>query len=584
MSKLSHTAPSEAAVVTDVNLPSAFVRVHDATSSWLCQEEFVEQLLPQGKLPIDRWTAEGRVSAVKSGPHRSVLRIVTPVGVLFVKKYAVTDWTGRLLHLVRPPAAVREWNAIDAVRQAGIPTVEALAVGTVRAGLWTGESWLLTREIPDVTPLDEFVKDRRSPGGFSRSKRALLACQLGRLIGRMHAAGFVHRDLHAGNILVRSSGEAISVWLIDLHEIRPVRFLSVESAGRNLALFDHFFLGLATPSDRRRFFAAWWDEVGTLRNSPSAPRSESAACRQIDAHCRAAEASAFAKRDRKWRRGNRRLIVADSNGVACRGLAPFGKERLKAWRDAAEDASPMSGNDSDGAEIVVRSFPPVPSLLARLRARWTGMGAARTAWEMGHALLRRRIQAVLPVACVDRTATGEHSRLLLDVRSRSTLEDILRMRDWPSLRPNLSRRLIEQSARLIRRLHDAGFVHESLSIQGLRVSGSDDLTVSFDDLHAVRKMACVSHPDRVAQLALLARSMESSASMKATDRMRFVRAYLSAAPAGWGKPSFVRRERAMCRALWRDVAGQIGAARNGITRSVDAGTIKPVDRLRHRAA
>jgi tRNA A-37 threonylcarbamoyl transferase component Bud32 len=556
----------------------------------------VGQLLPNGQLPIDRWRAERRVSAVKSGPHRTVLRVESPAGVLFVKKYVVGGWAGRLLHLFRSPAALREWNAIDAVRAAGIPTVEPLAVGTIRQGLWAHESWLLTREIPDVVPLDEFVKQRHAGGRFSVSARGNLARQLGQLIGRMHAASLVHFDLHAGNILVRASGDELSVWLIDLHEIRQRRFLSIESAARNLALFDHFFLRQASRSDRRRFFAAWWDEFRACRPVPTGSGAESTACRETDAVCRAAKAGAYAKRDRKWRRGNRRLIVADGNGVTCRGLAFLGKERLKALRDATEDTAPRVSGVTNlaaaSAALVThqgpgweqRNFVPGKTFATRLIARWTGSAPARNAWEMGHALLRRHIAAVHPLACVERTAIDETSHVLLDVGSTSTLAKFLSALDQTSDRRRVLRGVVERAARLIRHLHEAGFIHESLSPETIRLSNSQDRAIVMDGLEHVRSIGSVTYRDRVTQLESLLKNLGSTSAFRATDRVRFVRTYLSTSDDSWCKPQFARWERAAFRTLWRDIASRSVSFDRASAGAFDEGVARLRRTSRNRAA
>lgn len=582
----------------DVAPPSAFVRVKSGSSTWLCREDLVGQLLPNGQLPIDRWSAERRVSAVKSGPHRTVLRIESPVGVLFVKKYVVSDWAGRLLHLLRLPAAEREWNAIAAVRAARIPTVEPLAVGTIRVGIWTRESWLLTREIPDVVPLDEFVAQRHASGRFSVSARGNLAQQLGRLIGRMHAASLVHFDLHAGNILVRASGDDVSVWLIDLHEIRQRHTVSIEAAARNLALFDHYFLGQASRSDRRRFFAAWWDEIQKSHPRSIGSGTESTTCREVDAVCRSSEAAAYAKRDRKWRRGNRRLIVADGKGVTCRGLAGLGKEQLKAWRETTEvaqsnvrvDGLPDPGESSSTLglhqtrECELRHFAPADSPAARLIARWSGGGPARNTWEVGHALRRRHIAAVHPLACVDRTAIDETSHVLLHVGPTSTLGESLRTLDLSADRRRAVRGLVERAARLIRRLHDSGFVHESLSPETIRVSNSQDRAIVLDGLEHVRCIGRVTYRDRVAQLEWLANSLRPTAAFRAADSVRFVRTYLSAVDDSWSRPRFARWARAAFRTLWRDLASRVGPVHNAGARVVDAEVIKLRQTSQHRAA
>ncbi len=64
---------------------------------------------------------------------------------------------------------------------------------------------------------------------------AACAEQLGRLIGRMHAAGAVHRDLKAANFLARDASGGVEVWLVDLDGLQIGRRINVARRARNVA-------------------------------------------------------------------------------------------------------------------------------------------------------------------------------------------------------------------------------------------------------------------------------------------------------------------------------------------------------------
>ena len=59
--------------------------------------------------------------------------------------------------------------------------------------------------------------------------------ELGRLIGRMHAAGIGHRDLKPANLLVVKGDLTVTTYLVDLEGVRPLGHLSVSHRAKDLA-------------------------------------------------------------------------------------------------------------------------------------------------------------------------------------------------------------------------------------------------------------------------------------------------------------------------------------------------------------
>src|SRR5947208_2930953 len=96
--------------------------------------------------------------------------------------------------------------------------------------------------------------------------RQTLARELARLLARMHEAGITHHDLHAGNILVRLDGEAVELFLIDLHAVALGRPLGWNAARANLVMLNRWFSMRAGRSERLCF----WREYRRLR-LPTAP-------------------------------------------------------------------------------------------------------------------------------------------------------------------------------------------------------------------------------------------------------------------------------------------------------------------------
>lgn len=107
--------------------------------------------------------------------------------------------------LLRRTPEAREWRALSALHAAGLPVPEPLARGSLPGG----EAIVVMRHVGR----HDLAAALRAAGPGTR--RRLLA-RLAELVERLHAAGFVHGDLHLGNL--RADGETIQ--LLDLHRAR----------------------------------------------------------------------------------------------------------------------------------------------------------------------------------------------------------------------------------------------------------------------------------------------------------------------------------------------------------------------------
>jgi tRNA A-37 threonylcarbamoyl transferase component Bud32 len=110
-------------------------------------------------------------------------------------------------------------------------------------------SYLLVEFVAGAESLDRLL--RRLPAGAA--SRLAVARRLGRLIGRIHGAGFRARDLKAPNFLVGPGGR---VWLVDLDGVSRESSRHVRRRrGRDLARLvrDVVAAGALDPEERRAF-------------------------------------------------------------------------------------------------------------------------------------------------------------------------------------------------------------------------------------------------------------------------------------------------------------------------------------------
>jgi 3-deoxy-D-manno-octulosonic acid kinase len=115
-----------------------------------------------------------------------------------------------------------EFAVLVVLLQAALPVPSPLAAMCARRGLCY-RGWLLMERIPDVTPLADLLRERaREPALWRRC---------GATIRKFHAAGVVHADLNARNILV---GPGHAIHLVDFDRAR-IRAGDLAGFRRNLA-------------------------------------------------------------------------------------------------------------------------------------------------------------------------------------------------------------------------------------------------------------------------------------------------------------------------------------------------------------
>jgi len=196
---------------------------------------------------------------------------------LVVKRHRPRAFVERLKYAVLPSRARAEWRNAAALAASGVSTPKVLAWGEFRRlGLWAGSDLVMEGVFP-CAPLSAFLEESGHGAAV-----ADLARDLAVQIARVHSAGFHHRDLHGGNILVapgQPSGRP-ALHLIDLHEARRL----AAGAGRAEAVDD---LGRLNSSVKlparirllflRRYVACRGWPVGDIRRL----------AREIDARTRA---------------------------------------------------------------------------------------------------------------------------------------------------------------------------------------------------------------------------------------------------------------------------------------------------------
>jgi|GEM_PF-207618 hypothetical protein len=355
-------------------------------------------------LPLDRWREDGRLEVVKTGRHRTVYRL-NPADsdqssesdqVLYIKRYRAADWKARCRRLLRGSTSRREYDWMRAARALGVPTADVAAVG---GPLWPGydrDSWLVSVGVRDTRVLEELLADTEAV--LSRSERRSVVIQAAEMIARLHDGGLWHRDLHAGNFLVqRSPGAGLRLVLIDLYPVvsrRPTKSRRLAGLARLAASLG----SSVTPSERWLFLERYLECSASLDIDRAGRREWARLWRELFFRHRE---RTWRRSDRHWWRGNRRLLIADSERVSCRGLAFLGRRQLEHLRDRLSAVPPPVGT----CVPLTTGRGAVMTRVLRFDKSPDGE-SAREVWELGHALWRRGLPVVRPWLFVETDRCG----------------------------------------------------------------------------------------------------------------------------------------------------------------------------------
>lgn len=540
------------------------------------------------------WThlvAEPQAEPVKRNVAREVWRVTAHGHELFAKIYVEKGLAGKARAILRRPGCELEWRAAEHARKHQIPTVEVVAYGMTGWRGVAGPTLLITRSLPDAVPLHLYWQ-REVLGGPSRSQRRTANQVIeaaAATLARAHQCGFHHRDLHAGNLLVSCADGRPSVVFVDLHNVRVGDRVTDRTAIRNLAQLNQWFRRWATRTDRVRFVDAYLALRRDLsRRTGSGPGMQLERRDLLRALTQAADAHArnlSAKRDRTAMRDNKYFCrLKTRNGwrghVFLRAKNPDPTSRASRtlftraqWRQWLEN--PLEWTRTDRAGILKDSHTayvcrahlptdegPLEVICKRARPRtWLKkfyylFGASRNllTWKRGYQLINRDLPTARPLAIMERRFAG----LLLD--SIVMTEAIPDSKDFDALlrvdlvrQDNATQRrvkdeLIVELARLVKNLQARGFAHRDFKAPNLLVqwdpAAGTPPRLTLVDLDGLVLRRSLPRHERLRPLMRLNVSLDEARLVTRTDRLRFLKAYLTgpdALPERW-------------KDLWRELA------------------------------
>jgi hypothetical protein len=208
---------------------------------------------------FDRLLTRADCTLVKFQRKVIVGRIDTAIGLLYVKRYNVHGLRYALAGLAAPSPAARGWAGAAALASRGFATPEMIAAVEFRRFGLRARSFLVTRAVAGVPTADDRWREILAMPDARRRRvaRRALACALGDLFRRLHAAGVYHRDLKDVNVLVTGPADAPRCVLLDLEQVRVPGVVSTRRRRKNVVQLERTLGRLAAATDRARFLRAY---------------------------------------------------------------------------------------------------------------------------------------------------------------------------------------------------------------------------------------------------------------------------------------------------------------------------------------
>jgi tRNA A-37 threonylcarbamoyl transferase component Bud32 len=431
----------------------------EPSSGWVVVHPRYRRRFARWNLTDPRTILDLPGEVVSGHPDRHVVRVV--VGrdlerfVAFLKREHRVPWRDRLTNLLFgfgwASKSEREARLLEQLRCARIPVPRWLAFGEDGRG----RAFLLVRALPNTVDLRTFLhRESRLRRRGLRYRQWDLARRLGRLLARVHSAGFNCPDLWSKHVLIHRRRRTLA--LIDWQRSRRRAAVPWSARARDLAAL-HASLAddLASPRERLTFLREYHKVF-----SPVPDRSE---CRCFVAAVQRRAAHLLGRRFvREMRRpplSGRAQRLRWVDGEALCVVRSFWRRcggQLPDWLTTAA-RTPVTRDREDaivveGRRLILRRFPPA-IVVRRWLARLLGRRFTSPGLHQSSRVFRLERFGVPGPRLLAFGQRADGAGFVLFEPPHNTIP----LTDWLAAPRPDRLEVLQATEALLRRLHDAGY-------------------------------------------------------------------------------------------------------------------------------
>ena len=508
---------------------------------WTMREDVEDSILDNLFHKLNNYEKYPELTLLKDNNVRSAFLFSTGRSVhpeVFIKLYKRRGLKDILKHIFVPSKAVSEWRILRKLEDKNLPCPRPFAFSEKRSFRVLKDSCLIAEALTSAVPLNKHVENM--PAGHQKKRE--LTKSLAFLISKLHRSGIFYRDLHAGNILIRSTDNgSAELFLIDLHRAAVLPGLLQWMRVRDLAQLCNSLR--ASKADRLRFMKEYCNEETVSKNSFCTLQ------KKIYNKSLKLEKRRIKSRSKRCLKNSSVFEKSKTWDETYFGRRDFGREAAK---KAVSLHSSHGKTDSDSnIKTSSKSVLTIRKLnngfqLCTKGYRFLGTvysaknlfrkSRAIKSWIAANGLLVRGIQTPVPHATVEKK-WGPF--IIESFFITQWLPDVSELNSYIQESASKQRKeaFIKACAQAVRKLHAQGIYHADLKSNNILVTEkeTDSWGFYFVDLDRVSFKENLTFYQRAKNLAQINASVSSLITVK--DRLKFFRFYAK------GTPLFSERKR-----------------------------------------
>lgn len=462
---------------------------------WLCREEFAPVLRELTQKDLFGALPEQETTLIKSSSGRKTISAGGIEGVeegFFLKHYYCRGFFNVIKHMLQRSNARKEWELGNYLAERKINVPEPLACGERWSMGRLRESFFISRSFSGAFSIEAMIRgsQRKFWLDMGIKQRFELAGGVARVLARMHSFGFLHLDLHPGNILLRPGKKGFEICVTDLHRAKIDRHISLAQRLDNLAMFDMFFYYSTSRTLRWRFLKEY---ARTARELDGLEINTKQAQNHIFAKMRFLCRELFAKRDKKVKRGNGplyesflhdgRFVVSMSRKYKREGICELidGLDGLFAGKDSVPGVKVLKDSRSTTLLLLEggSSFGLGPVCVKRFNVKSYSYflkylfrpSKARRAWVRANGAVVRNFTTPEPIAVLERCrgiVNFETYYVCAYTPGAGNLSIFLEQ-NWEKMDIDLRRNFVLALSRFVRGMYEHGLFHRDLKASNILV-------------------------------------------------------------------------------------------------------------------